>query len=105
MSHKTSFHNETSNNFIFHNILIHFFIVIWCPPLPLLLEVENELGRLYEAREAVDCACEARLLPLQGALNCLATRERRRQHDLVTDQVEVRLSDSHLLKALHLHMM
>ena len=53
------------------------------------MQVRGEIWRLEQAKEATERECEARIDPLNVAMNCLTIRERRREGDVVKDQLEV----------------
>lgn len=51
--------------------------------------MREEIKKLEEAKEVAEEELEARVPPLNTALQCLTLRERRREGDLVKDEVEV----------------
>lgn len=51
--------------------------------------MEGELEKAREAKTVAEAECEARVTPIEVALHCLAIRERRREGDLVKDDLEV----------------
>lgn len=51
--------------------------------------MREEIKKLEEAKEVAEGELEARIPPLNTALQCLTLRERRREGDLVKDEVEV----------------
>lgn len=53
------------------------------------IQVIEEIKKLEEAKEVAEGELEARVPPLNTALQCLTLRERRREGDLVKDEVEV----------------
>ncbi|KAK3888539.1 hypothetical protein Pcinc_001631 [Petrolisthes cinctipes] len=58
-----------------------------------LSQVREEIKKLEKAKEVAEGELEARFSPLNTALQCLTLRERRREGDLVKDDVEISLHD------------
>lgn len=56
--------------------------------------MREEIKKLEEAKEVAEGELEARVPPLNTALQCLTLRERRREGDLVKDGVEVQALES-----------
>ncbi|XP_066961195.1 tektin-2-like isoform X2 [Macrobrachium rosenbergii] len=56
-----------------------------------LSQVLEEIAKLEKAKETTEAELEARVLPLNTALECLTIRERRREGDLVKDDPEIDL--------------
>ncbi|KAK4327352.1 hypothetical protein Pmani_002180 [Petrolisthes manimaculis] len=56
-------------------------------------QVREEIKKLEKAKEVAEDELEARFSPLNTALQCLTLRERRREGDLVKDEVEISLHD------------
>ncbi|XP_045619995.1 tektin-2 [Procambarus clarkii] len=72
-------------------------------------QVNEEIRKLEAAKQTTEAATEARVAPLNTALECLTLRERRREGDLVHDRPETELhqevrvvegSRAHLEKAV-----
>nr|XP_053638501.1 tektin-2-like isoform X2 [Cherax quadricarinatus] len=56
-----------------------------------LEQVSGEIRKLEVAKETTEAETEARIAPLNTAMECLTLRERRREADLVHDQPEIEL--------------